>query len=337
MEYKILDVANLLGCEIKGDKNLCIKGLAPFFQAKEDELTFASDEKFLHKLNETKAKVVIVPNIELPELGKTYLLATQDPRKLMPLLLKFFKRETKKMEKPIENSAKLGNNVEVAPHVYIGHDTDIGDNTKIYPNVTICEGVKIGKDCIIYPNVTIREFCEIGDRVILQPGVVIGGDGYGFVKVNGNNIKIEQIGKVIIEDDVEIGANTTVDRGAIGDTVIKQYSKLDNLIQVAHNVIIGKNFLAASQAGIAGSTEIGDNVTFGGQVGVGGHVKIANGTTVAAKGGITGNILEENQILGGYPLLPLKDDMKVKASLKKLPELLKRVKSLEKELEKLNK
>ena len=319
MEYKILDVANLLGCEIKGDKNLCVKGLAPFFQAKEDELTFASDEKFLHKLNETKAKVVIVPNIELPELGKTYLLATQDPRKLMPLLLKFFKRETKKMEKPIEDSAVIAETAEIGPHVYIGHDVKIGENT------------------IIYPNVTIREFCEIGNRVVIQPGAVIGADGFGFVKVNGNNIKIEQIGKVIIEDDVEIGANTTVDRGAIGDTVIKQYSKLDNLIQVAHNVIIGKNFLAASQAGIAGSTEIGDNVTFGGQVGVGGHVKIASGTTVAAKGGITGNILEENQVLGGYPLLPLKDDMKVKASLKKLPELLKRVKTLEKELEKLNK
>lgn len=337
MEYKISDVANLLGCEIKGDKNLLVKGLAPFFQAEEDELTFASDEKFLHKLNETKAKVVIVPNIELPEIGKTYLLANQDPRKLMPLLLNFFKRKTKKMEKSIEDSAKIGENVEIAPHTYVGHEVEIGDNTKIYPNVTICEGVKIGKDCIIYPNVTIREFCEIGDRVILQPGVVIGGDGYGFVKVNGNNIKIEQIGKVIIEDDVEIGANTTVDRGAIGNTVIKRYAKLDNLIQIAHNVVLGKNFLAASQVGIAGSTEVGDNVTFGGQVGVAGHIKIASGTTVAAKGGITGTIKEENQVLGGYPLLPLKDDMKVKASLKKLPELLKRIKTLEKELEKLNK
>ena len=337
MEYKISDVANLLGCEIKGDKNLLVKGLAPFFQAEEEELTFASDEKFLHKLNETKAKVVIVPNIELPETGKTYLLASQDPRKLMPLLLNFFKRKTKKMEKPIEDSAKIGENVEIAPHTYVGHDVEIGDNTKIYPNVTICEGVKIGKDCIIYPNVTIREFCEIGNRVILQPGVVIGGDGYGFVKVNGNNIKIEQIGRVIIEDDVEIGANTTVDRGAIGNTIIKRYAKLDNLIQIAHNVVLGKNFLAASQVGIAGSTEVGDNVTFGGQVGVAGHIKIASGTTVAAKGGITGTIKEENQVLGGYPLLPLKDDMKVKASLKKLPELLKRVKTLEKELEKLNK
>ncbi|MCI6153413.1 UDP-3-O-(3-hydroxymyristoyl)glucosamine N-acyltransferase [Fusobacterium perfoetens] len=337
MEYKIIDVANLLGCEIKGDKNLLVKGLAPFFQAKEDELTFASDEKFLHKLGETKAKVIIVPNIDLPEIGKTYLLAKDDPRKLMPLLLNYFKRKTKKMIKPTEDSAKIGNNVEIAPHVYIGHDVIIGDNCKIYPNVTICEGVKLGKDCIIYPNVTIREFCEIGDRVILQPGVVIGGDGYGFVKVNGNNIKIEQIGKVIIEDDVEIGANTTIDRGTIGDTIIKQYSKLDNLIQIAHNVIIGKNFLAASQVGIAGSTEVGDNVTFGGQVGVGGHIKIANNVTVAAKGGITGNITEENQVLGGYPLMPLKDDLKVKATIKKLPELMKKIKTLEKELEKLNK
>ena len=333
MSYKISEIASLLESEIKGDKNLVVKGLSPFFQAKEDELTFASDEKFLHKLNETKAKVIIVPDIPLPEIGKTYIVTKMDPRKLMPRLLSHFKKSLKRMEKPIEDSAIIAETAQIAPHVYVGHDVKIGENVIIYPNVTICEGVTIGDDSIIYPNVTIREFCELGKRVVIQPGAVIGADGFGFVKVNGNNEKIDQIGKVVIEDDVEVGANTTIDRGAIGDTVIKKYAKFDNLIQIGHNVIIGENFLMASQSGIAGSTEVGNNVTIGGQVGVGGHIKIGNNIMIAAKSGITGNV-KDNQVLGGHPIVPLQENLKIQAGLKKLPELLKRVKKLEKEIEK---
>lgn len=333
MSYKITDVADLLNCEIKGDKNLLVKGLSPFFQSKEDELTFAADEKFIHKVSKTKAKVVIVPDIELPsDSGKTFLIAKRNPRELMPLLLNFFKKPRKKMEKLIEDSAKIASNVEVAPNSYIGHDVEIGENTVIYPNVTICEGVKIGKDSIIYPNVTIREFCELGERNIIQSGAVIGGDGFGFVKVGGNNIKIEQIGKVILEDDVEIGSNTTIDRGTIGDTIIKKYSKLDNLVQIAHNVILGDNFLTASQTGIAGSTEVGNNVTMGGQVGVGGHIKIGSNNMFAARTAIVGNIKEEGEVFGGFPVVHLKEDMKIRASLKKLPDLIKKIKELEKKL-----
>lgn len=268
MSYKISEIASLLEGEIRGDKNLVVRGLSPFFEAKEDELTFAADEKFLHRLNETKARVVIVPDIPLPDIGKTYIVAKIDPRKLMPRLLSHFKRKVKEMTKEIEDTASIAKTAKIAPHAYIGHDVKIGENVVIYPNVTICEGVVIGDDSIIYPNVTVREFCEIGKRVVLQPGCVIGADGFGFVKVNGNNEKIEQIGRVILEDDVEVGANTTIDRGAIGDTVVKRYAKLDNLIQVGHNVVIGENFLMASQSGIAGSTKIGSNVTVGGQVGI---------------------------------------------------------------------
>lgn len=335
MSYKITDVANLLNCEIMGDENLLVKGLSPFFQSKEDELTFAADEKFIHKISEIKARVIIVPDIKLPEnSGKTFLVAKKNPRELMPLLLDFFKKPRKKMEKLIEDSAKIGSNVEIAPNAYIGHDVEIGSNTIIYPNVTICEGVKIGKDSIIYPNVTIREFCEIGERNIIQSGAVIGGDGFGFVKVNGNNIKIDQIGRVILEDDVEIGSNTTIDRGTIGDTRIKRYSKLDNLIQIGHNVILGENFLSASQTGIAGSTEIGDNVTIGGQSGIAGHIKIAKNNMFAARSAVTGNIKDENQVLAGFPIVNLREDMKIRASLKKLPEAIKKINKLEKSLEK---
>ncbi|MBC2856587.1 MAG: UDP-3-O-(3-hydroxymyristoyl)glucosamine N-acyltransferase [Cetobacterium sp.] len=331
MAYKISDLANLLGCQVKGDLSLEVSGLAPFFQAQEDSLTFASDEKFLKKLNETKAKVVLVPNIDLPELGKTYLIVTENPRVLMPKLLNFFKKKVKKMEKMREDSAKIGDNVEIAPNVYIGHDVIIGDNVKIYPNSTIFEGAIIGEGTIIYSNVTIREFCQIGKRCVIQPGAVIGSDGFGFVKVNGNNTKIDQIGGVILEDEVEIGANTTIDRGAIGDTIIKKYTKIDNLVQIAHNDIIGENCLLISQVGIAGSVEVGNNTTLAGQVGVAGHLKIGSNVIVAAKSGIIGNIAD-NQILSGYPLVDHKEDLKIKASMKKLPELLKRVKDIEKKI-----
>ncbi|MEG1582357.1 MAG: UDP-3-O-(3-hydroxymyristoyl)glucosamine N-acyltransferase [Cetobacterium sp.] len=330
MTYNINELASLLGCEIKGDTSLEISGLAPFFQAQEGSLTFASDEKFLKKLNETKASAVLVPmGIDLPENGKTYLLVTENPRTLMPKLLGFFKKKLKKMENMIEKSSIIGEGTEIPLNSYIGHDVVIGKNVKIYPNVTICEGVEIGDDTVIYPNVTIREFSKIGRGCVLQPGAVIGSDGFGFVKVNGNNTKIDQIGSVVLEDFVEIGANTTVDRGAIGDTVIKKYTKIDNLVQVAHNDIIGENCLIISQVGIAGSTEIGNNTTIGGQVGIGGHIKIGSNVMVGAKSGIIGDVAD-NQVVAGHPLVNLKDDLRIKAAQKKLPELLKRVKELEK-------
>lgn len=333
MKYSIKDLVNLLGCEIKGDLSLeYVSGLAPFFQAQEENVTFASDEKFLKKLNETKAKVILVPDIPLPNIGKMYLVVKENPRTLMPKLLNFFKRETKPFEKMIEDSSKIGKNVRLAPNVYIGHDTIIGDNVVIYPNVTIGEGVIIGEGTVIYSNVTVREFCKVGKNCVIQPGAVIGSDGFGFVKVNGNNTKIDQIGSVIIEDNVEIGANTTVDRGAIGDTIIKKYTKIDNLVQIAHNDIIGENCLIVSQVGIAGSVEVGNNTTLAGQVGVAGHLKIGSNVVIAAKSGVAGNVAD-NQILSGYPLMDHREDLKVKISMKKVPELIKKVRELEKKLQ----
>lgn len=333
MKYNINELVNLLKCEIKGDLSLeYVSGLAPFFQAQEDSITFASDEKFLKKLNETKAKVVLVPDIPLPNIGKMYLVVKENPRTLMPKLLSFFKKQVKPFEKMIESSSKIGENVRLAPNVYIGHDTIIGNNVTIYPNVTIGEGVEIGEGTVIYSNVTVREFCKIGKNCVIQPGAVIGSDGFGFVKVNGNNTKIDQIGSVIIEDNVEIGANTTIDRGAIGDTVIKKYTKIDNLVQIAHNDIIGENCLIISQVGIAGSVEVGNNTTLAGQVGVAGHLKIGNNVIIGAKSGVAGNVAD-NQILSGYPLIDHKEDLKIKISMKKLPELIKKVRDLEKKLQ----
>jgi len=329
MNYNLKELANLLGGEIKGDSRSEVTGLAPFFQAKRDELTFAADEKFLKKLGETTAETVVVPPMpNLPE-GKTYIVVESNPRELMPKLLAFFKRPVKPMEKLREDSAKIGANVSIAPNAYIGHDVELGDNVVIHPNVTIHEGVKIGEGSVIYSNAVIREFCILGKRCMVQPGAVIGSDGFGYTKVNGKNTKIDQIGRVVLGDEVEIGANTTIDRGAIGDTVIKSYTKVDNLVQIAHNDIIGENCIIISQVGIAGSTEVGDNTTLAGQVGVAGHIKIGSNVIVGAKSGIQGNVAD-NQILSGLPLVPVKEDMKIRASIKKLPELLKRVKQLEK-------
>lgn len=337
MSYKIIDLVNLLGCEVKGDISSEVSsGLTPFFHSNEDSITFAAEEKFLKKIEETKAKYIIVPKgIELPEIGKIYLETDENPRILMPKLLKYFKKEVKPMTKLIEDSAVIGSNVMIAPNVYIGHDVKIGSNVKIMPNVTICQGVEIGDDTIVNPSVTIREFCKIGKSCIIQPGAVIGGDGFGYVKINGNNTKIEQIGSVILEDYVEIGSNTTIDRGAIGDTIVKKHTKIDNLVQLGHNDIIGENCIIISQVGISGSTIIGNNTTLAGQVGVAGHIKIGNNVVIAAKSGVVSDV-DDNKILSGYPLVDHRDDMRIKASLRKLPEAMKRIKEIEKKLEEKN-
>ena len=333
MKYKISEIAHLLGGEIEGDKDLEFSGLAPFFQAQEDELTFAADEKFLKQIMDTKAAAVVVPPLENLPSGKTYIKVTGNPRELMPIMLSYFKPKLKKYEKAVEDSAGLGENVEVGPNCYIGHDVEIGDGCTIHPNVTISQGVKIGKNCTIYSNVSIREFCELGDNCIIQPGAVIGSDGFGFVKVNGNNTKIDQIGRVIIGNNVEVGANTTIDRGAIGNTIIKDYTKFDNLVHVGHNDIIGENCLMVAQVGISGSTEIGDNVTLAGQVGVSGHLKIGDNVTIGPKSGVT-NDVKSNSFVSGYPLIDHKENLKVMISLKKLPELVKKMKIFERKLNK---
>lgn len=325
--FKIDQLVKVLGAKYEGNIQE-ISGLAPFEFATENEITFAADEKYLKNLHQTKAKVVIVPPIDGLPKDKNYIVVTKSPRELMPIILNFFKKPIKFMEKAIEDSAILGENIKIAPNVYIGHNVKIGKNATIYPNVTILEGVTIGENTIIYSGVTIREFCSIGNNVILQPGAVIGSDGFGYVKVNGENVKIEQIGAVVLEDNVEIGANCAIDRGTIGNTIIKRGTKLDNLVHLAHNVIVGEQGFVIAQVGVAGSTVIGNNVTLGGQAGVTGHVRIGDNVTVAAKGGVTNNI-GNNETLSGFPAINLHDDLKNKIALKKLPELLKRVKRIE--------
>ena len=330
--YNIKDVAKLINGDIKGNDSLSFIGLSPFFQAKENEITFAADEKMLKKIEECKAGAVIVPIVEgLPE-NKTYIVVKNNPRELMPILLSYFKPEIKPFEKSREDSAQISEGANISPiNTYIGHNVKIGKNTVVYPNVSIFEGAEIGDNCIIYSNVTIREFTKIGNGSIIQPGAVIGSDGFGFIKVNGNNVKIEQIGKVIIEEEVEIGANTCVDRGTIGDTVIKKGTKIDNLVHIAHNDIIGENCFIVAQTGISGSVEVGNNTTLAGQVGVAGHLKIGNNVVIAARSGVTNNVPDGKQ-MSGYPLRDHMEDLRIKMAMGKVPELVKKFRKFEKEM-----
>jgi UDP-3-O-[3-hydroxymyristoyl] glucosamine N-acyltransferase len=206
----------------------------------------------------------------------------------------------------------------------------VGDGSKIYPNSYLADNVIIGKNVTIYAGVNVYFNCIVGDNVIIHSGAIIGGDGFGFVKdTEGSYKKVSQIGNVIIEDDVEIGSNTTIDRATMGSTIIRKGVKLDNLIQIAHNVEIGANTVIAAQTGISGSTKIGQNCIIGGQVGIVGHITIANGSTIGAKSAVNNTIKEENMSWNGFPLIPLRDSLKVQVLTRRLPELVKRIEELE--------
>ncbi len=331
--YGIKEIASLINGEIVGNSEISFTRLAPFFAASEKELTFAADEKMLKNIDKCNAGALIVPKIPNLPKDKTFIIVDENPREIMPILLNHFKPKVKPFEKPIEDSAVIDETANVSKiNTYIGHNVKIGKNVVIYPNVSIFEGTEIGDSTIVYPNVTIREFCKIGKRCIFQPGAVIGSDGFGYIKVKGNNVKIEQIGNVILEDEVEIGANTCVDRGAIGDTIIKKGTKIDNLVHIAHNDIIGSNCFIIAQVGISGSVEVGDNTTLAGQVGVAGHLKIGNNVVIAAKSGVTNNVPDGKQ-MSGFPLREHIDDLRIKMSMGRVPELVKKVKKLERKLE----
>jgi UDP-3-O-[3-hydroxymyristoyl] glucosamine N-acyltransferase len=229
----------------------------------------------------------------------------------------------------VSSSATVGQDVSIGAFVAIGEGARIGARTVVFPNVTIGAGATIGDDCVIHSNVAVRERVTIGNRVILQNGVVVGGDGYGFVRRgDGTHEKIPQVAVVIIEDDVELGANTTIDRPAVGETRIKAGTKIDNLVMIGHGVTVGTNVLMAAQVGVAGSTEIGDDAIFGGQVGIGGHLAIGRGTIAVGQSGIT-NSVPEGSMLAGYPAIDNREWRRSSVIFRRLPELKKRIEELE--------
>ncbi len=335
---KLKDFAEIVKGVVHGDPEIEISGVSGIIDAHEGDITFVSSAKYLKQAGQSKASCIIVKEL-LPDIKTTQLL-TSNPyftfAKAIECLYPAPSYQPGISEKAIISSRiRFGKGVSVSPFVYLSDDISIGDNTVILPGVFIGEKTEVGKHCIIHPNVVIREGVTIGDRVIIHSGTVIGSDGYGYTFEKGEHYKIPQVGGVIIEDDVEIGSNVSIDRATIGNTIVGRGSKIDNLVQIAHNVKIGEKSLIVSQVGIAGSTEIGDFVVLGGQVGVADHTTIASGTMVGAQSGITGQISKGKY--SGSPAIPHVTWLRAQALFAKLPEIYKKIIDLENKINNLEK
>jgi UDP-3-O-[3-hydroxymyristoyl] glucosamine N-acyltransferase len=335
---KLRELAGRLACRLEGDGEIDIVRVAGIQDAGPGDLTFVANPKYLSALSTTRASAVVLrDDASAPSIA---VLRAADPYLAFARAVGLFAPAWKPAPgvhamAAIAGDATLGADVSIGAFVAVGEGASIGDRTIVFPNVTIGPGARIGADCIVHSNVAIRERVSIGDRVILQNGVVVGGDGYGFVRRgDGTHEKIPQVATVVIEDDVELGANTTVDRPAVGETRIKAGTKIDNLVQVAHGVVIGRNVLMAAQVGIAGSTEIGDDVMFGGQVGVGGHLTIGRGVVAVGQSGIT-NSVDPGTMVAGYPAIDARQWRRASAVFRRLPELKKRIEELEARLAEL--
>ncbi len=329
------EIAGLLGGKVYGPEEMEITGPAKIETAKEGEITFLSNLKYKHFLSKTKASAVLLDQV-YDGVGLPYIVVPNAYAAFVQVL-KIFEPERHTSIRGIseftfiDKTAHVHETVRAAQFVYIGPNVSVGENTVLYPGVVLLENAKVGNNCVLYPNVSVRENCVIGNRVILQNGCVVGSDGFGFAPYEGKYFKIPQMGIVIIEDDVEVGANTTIDRATLGETIIRQGTKLDNLIQIAHNVIVGKHTVMAAQSGIAGSAEVGDNVSIGGHAAIVGHIKVGNGSSIAGKSAIINNVPEKS-VMWGMPAMPITKYKRMEISMRRLPQMLQRIKILEKEL-----
>jgi UDP-3-O-[3-hydroxymyristoyl] glucosamine N-acyltransferase len=329
---KLRELAERLDCRLEGDGEVEIVRVATIHDAQPGDLTFLANPKYEPALATTRASAVIVK--EDAPAAPCAMLRTRDPYLAFARAVGLFAPAWRPLPgihalAAVAADAVVGNGVSIGAFVSIGEGASVGDNTVIFPNVTIGAGARIGSDCIIHSNAAVRERVTVGDRVILQNGVVLGGDGYGFVRRgDGTHEKIPQVAAVVLEDDVELGANTTVDRPAVGETRIRAGTKIDNLVQIGHGVRIGRNVLMAAQVGIAGSTDIDDDVVFGGQVGVGGHLTIGRGAVAVGQSGVT-NSLEPGVMVAGYPAIDSREWRKASVIFRRLPELKKRIEELE--------
>ncbi len=348
-KIKAQEIAEIVSGKVVGDPNVEVSGISGIKEAGEGDVTFLANEKYAQLLETTKASVIITsPNMKLPKTNKTLIL-TENPSLAFAKLVEYWFPQEVDHPKGIHPTAiigenvKLGNNVAIGAYVVIEKNVQIGDNTIIYAGTYIGHDTKIGADCLIYPNVSIRERITIGNRVIIHSGTVIGSDGFGFATVKGVHHRIPQIGTVVIEDDVEIGANVTIDRARFDKTIIGRGTKIDNLVQIAHNVIIGENAIIVAQTGISGSTVIGNGVILAGQTGVVGHITIGDGAIVGAQSGVTKSVPPGAVVLGS-PARPISITKRIIASIPSLPDLkktveklLRRVQELEEKLAKTSK
>jgi len=337
MSKKLKELAEWVDGTVVGDGEIEIFGVASIEEARAGQITFISNPKYLPHLSKTNASAVIVSK-EVTQAEKPLLCVT-NPQLAFAKILTLFSRKpylSKGIDPKawISPTARLGKDITVHPFVYIGDRCSIGDRATFYPGVTVDEDSSIGEDSILYPNVSVYPGTIVGKRVILHSGAVVGSDGFGYVKEGKRNVKIPQVGIVEIEDDVEIGANATVDRATLGKTIIGRGVKIDNLVMVAHNVVIGEDSIIIAQVGIAGSTKIGRNVTLAGQVGVAGHIEIGDNAMVGAQAGVIYD-LPGNQGYHGSPALPQREYIRAITSLPKLPEMRKTLLDLEKRLQKM--
>lgn len=342
MKFTAQQIATYLNGVIEGDATVTVGSLSKIEEGTPGTLSFLSNLKYLPYVYTTKSSIILVDKDfqAEKEISATLIRVESAYESLAKLLDLVASAKVKKtgIEEfaKIDETAKIGENIYIGSFTYIGQNSEIGDNTYIHPQVYIGSHVTIGKDCVIYPGVKILDDTTIGDRCVFQAGCVIGGDGFGFApQKSGDFQKIQQIGNVIIEDDVEVGANTTIDRATMGSTIIRKGVKLDNLIQVGHNVEIGENTVMAAQTGIAGSTKLGSNCMVGGQVGFAGHIKIGDRIQIAAQSGIPNNIKSDSGAFMGYPAIPARDFTRSSIIFKKLPELYNDIEKLKKELEQI--
>jgi UDP-3-O-[3-hydroxymyristoyl] glucosamine N-acyltransferase len=333
--YRLGELAVLVGGELEGDADLLIRGVAGIREAQPGEITFVANSRYEEFVPDTRASAILAgrrlsARIPLIRIDNPYYAYFQ--------VLNLFAGDSAARyargihpQAVVDPAARVGADVSIGPFCHVAAGASIGDGSTLVGGVFVGERAQIGARCLIYSHVTIREECLIGDRVILHPGVVIGSDGFGYARHGAVHHKVPQIGVVVIEDDVEIGANSCVDRATTGETRIRRGTKIDNLVQVAHNVIIGEDTVVAAQTGISGSTEVGDGVVLAGQVGVAGHVTIGDRVVAGAQAGITKSIPPDTTV-SGYPAREHSLARRIYAHVAMLPELFKRVKELERKL-----
>ena len=341
MEFTAKQIAELIQGRIEGDENAVVNTFAKIEEGKKGAISFLSNPKYTHYVYDTESSVVLIDEeVELEKPTNATLIRVKNAYDCVAKLLQMY--DAMKPKKSgidplafISPKAKVGENCYIGAFAYIGDGVEIGDGCQIYPHAVIYDNAKVGNNCIIYPNVSIYHDCRLGNNVTIHSGSVIGADGFGFAPTPDGFDKIPQIGIVTIEDNVEIGANTCIDRSTMGSTYIRKGAKLDNLIQVAHNVEVGQNTVMAAQVGIAGSTKVGNWCMFGGQVGIAGHLNIADGTQVGAQAGITNSIKKAEAPILGSPAIDAKAYMKSYAVFRRLPDIYQQLSALKKEVEQL--
>lgn len=340
MRFTVEQISELLGAEIVGDETAEISSLAELQNASTGDISFFSNKKYETLLYASQATAVLVPKDFEPsaDLNAT-LLKVEDSYSAFAQLLMVAENHLRPKKTGIENpsyiadSANVGEDCYIGAFAYIGENVEIGEGTQIYPNVHIGDNVKIGKECILHPGSHVMYNCVLGDHVTLHSGAIIGADGFGFApQKDGSYFRIPQIGNVVLEDYVSIGANATIDRATVSSTVIHKGVKLDNLVHIAHNCEVGENTVMAAHVGIAGSVRIGKNCMFGGQAGLSGHISIADNNQIGPRSALMSDVTTEKNSFLGAPGIDSKEFFRIYASTKKLPDLLKRVQKIEKQL-----